>query len=86
MKTWRESGLIYAQRIIDQKQHGAWTEPELKKALSEGYPWGERSMHPYKIWLSLSKDILAKMFPARPEDEQHDFGLFLMIDKEEEQT
>jgi hypothetical protein len=26
-------------------------EPEIKAALREAYPFGERAMHPYKIWL-----------------------------------
>lgn len=26
-------------------------EPEVKKALHDAYPFGERAMHPYKIWL-----------------------------------
>ena len=27
-------------------------EKAIRKALREAYPWGERSMHPYKIWIS----------------------------------
>ncbi len=27
------------------------SEKEIKTALREAYPFGERAMHPYKIWL-----------------------------------
>ena len=32
------------------------TEAEIKKALYDAYPFGERKMWPYKIWLSAIKE------------------------------
>ena len=46
--TWRDSAKpIIAQVLKDTKGQ---TEKEIRKALREAYPWGERRYHPYKIW------------------------------------
>lgn len=47
---WRErcKGIIY--NVLKQTE-GA-SEEEIKKALQDAYPFGERAYHPYKIWLS----------------------------------
>lgn len=34
-----------------------------RKAISKAYPWGERSMHPYKMWLKAQKRYLARYDP-----------------------
>lgn len=46
--TWREHcATIIAQVLIDTKGQ---TEKQIKAALREAYPYGQRSLHPYKIW------------------------------------
>ena len=46
--TWRERcAPIIAKVLADTK---GLTEKEIKKALRDAYPYGERAMHPYKIW------------------------------------
>ena len=35
-------------------------EKEIKKALREAYPFGERKYHPYKIWLDEIKVQMGK--------------------------
>ena len=46
--TWREHcGPIIAKILADNKGK---TEKEIKKALQNAYPYGERAMHPYKVW------------------------------------
>lgn len=48
--TWRKAAApIIAQVIRDNEGK---TEKEIRKALREAYPWGERAMHPYKVWCS----------------------------------
>ncbi|WP_018184669.1 hypothetical protein [Kaistia granuli] len=37
---------------------------ERRKAISDAYPWGERRMHPYKMWLKAQKRYLARYDPA----------------------
>lgn len=47
--TWRD----WAAEIITEtlKATAGQTEKEIKSALKNAYPFGERSNHPYKIWL-----------------------------------
>lgn len=46
--TWRHSARpIIAQVIAANKGK---EEKEIRKALRDAYPWGERKYHPYKIW------------------------------------
>lgn len=46
--TWRENCRpIIAKVLADNKGK---TEKEIKKALRDSYPYGERARHPYKIW------------------------------------
>ncbi len=47
-KTWRDIAKPIIQATIRENQG-----KELKvvrAALREAYPWGQRAMHPYKIW------------------------------------
>jgi len=37
--------------------------PARRKALKDAYPFGERAMHPYKIWLSEIKRQTSKGVP-----------------------
>ena len=47
-QTWRDHcAPIIAKVLADNK---GLTEKEIKKALRDAYPYGERAMHPYKIW------------------------------------
>lgn len=34
-----------------------------KKAIAEAYPFGQRKMHPYKMWLKAQKEYLTKYCP-----------------------
>lgn len=47
--TWRD----YAAPIICKvlQETAGKSEKEIKAALYDAYPWGQRAMHPYKIWL-----------------------------------
>lgn len=42
------------------------TYAEFKRALSDAYPFGERSNHPYKIWCQEQRDALRR-HPQSPE-------------------
>ena len=47
---WRDRARPIIQSVLS-----AWNgvdEKELRKALHEAYPFGERKMYPYKVWLS----------------------------------
>lgn len=46
--TWREHARpIIAKVLADNKGK---TDKEIRVALRDAYPYGERAMHPYKIW------------------------------------
>jgi hypothetical protein len=46
--TWREHCRpIIAKVLADNKGR---EEKEIRKALRDAYPYGQRAMHPYKIW------------------------------------
>lgn len=47
-KTWRQRCKPLIAQII--KEFEGKPEKDLRKALRDGYPWGQRAMHPYKIW------------------------------------
>lgn len=57
---WRD----YTNRVIKEvfEKHNPETEEEAKKLLREAYPFGERAMHPYKIWLSAVKKALSQRY------------------------
>lgn len=47
--SWREtSRAIIAKVLADMKGQA---DEQVKKALREAYPFGQREHHPYKIWL-----------------------------------
>ena len=45
---WRDRAAPIIAEVIASV--GRDDERALRKALAESYPWGEKRMHPYKIW------------------------------------
>jgi len=48
MNIWREKARPLIARVI--RSHEGKPIPEIRKALREAYPFGERRYWPYKIW------------------------------------
>jgi len=48
MGHWRRAARPLVAQII--KETKGQDEKVVRKALREGYPWGEKAMYPYKIW------------------------------------
>lgn len=48
--SWREEAAPIIARVI--REVGTADPPALRKALREAYPWHQRRMWPYKVWLS----------------------------------
>lgn len=64
--TWRDSARPIIQQVL--KENRGKDEKEIKKALREAYPFGERRYHPYKIWLDEIKvQTLKKKFGTQTE-------------------
>jgi hypothetical protein len=70
-KSWRDRARpIIAQVLLETKGQD---EKVVGKVLKEAYPWGERSMHPYKIWLSeIAIQLKKKRFGHRPDKQNPD--------------
>lgn len=47
---WREYCAPIIAKVLDENK--GKPEAVIKKALLEAYPFGQRKMHPYKIWLN----------------------------------
>ncbi len=47
-KTWRDGCKEIIYNTL--KDNEGKTEREIRKALREAYPFGERQYHPYKVW------------------------------------
>lgn len=62
---WRRTAAAIVARVL--KENEGKTGPEIKKALSAAYPYGQRKYHPYKIWLSECARQLGRnqMFKSR---------------------
>lgn len=66
-RTWRDSAKPIIAEVI--KENTGKTEKEIRKALREAYPYGERALHPYKIWCDEIKVQLGKKkFNERKKD------------------
>lgn len=48
--TWRERARPIIQQVLRETE--GQPEKVIRKALVDAYPFGERSMHPYKAWCS----------------------------------
>lgn len=48
-KTWRDLARPIIQGVISDTK--GLSEKEIKAAIRDAYPFGERAYHPYKIWL-----------------------------------
>lgn len=55
-KSWRESAREHIEAAAAKVQPGE----DLAKAISAAYPFGERAMHPYKVWCEEVAKFLGK--------------------------
>ena len=46
---WRDRARPIIAKVLAETK--GQSEPEIRKALKDAYPFGERKYHPYKIWL-----------------------------------
>lgn len=59
--TWRDSAKAHLEEVIKDNPNA--DEKTLKKLFRDAYPFGERAMHPYKIWCDQVNKTLATLFP-----------------------
>lgn len=71
MSRWAE----HSRAVIERTLAGLPKDADLadvRKALHAAYPFGERKMHPYKVWCAEQRKVLATFERGgRPNDEPH---------------
>ena len=60
--SWFESACDYLD-AVDKTLPKDATFEQRKKAYFDAYPWGERRMHPYKMWLKAQRRYLSRFEP-----------------------
>ena len=74
---WCNISRLVIQQLISENP--GCTVDEMRKLVSEAYPFGQRAMHPYKVWLSTVREILGPSPKAlkaqRANDDQHPLDL-----------
>lgn len=76
-RSWRDIARPLIAKVL--QENAGKPDAEIRKALREAYPWGERAMQPYKIWIDEIKVQLGKRtFGRRPDIQNPDqTSLFL---------
>lgn len=70
-RSWRDIARpIIARVLLETKDK---TEQEIKKALFDAYPFGERRYHPYKVWLD---EIRRQRGKKKDRQDRHTMRLF----------
>ena len=71
--TWRDCARPIINKILEDNA-GA-DEKTIRKALRDAYPFGQREMHPYKIWLDEIKvQRKQRIFGKKPKPENKNQG------------
>jgi len=52
-----QARLIITERYLDGMRQGL-EGPALHRYINDGYSWGERRYHPYKVWLDVFKEMM----------------------------
>jgi hypothetical protein len=61
MSTWRDSAKAHISEVV--RNNPGIDLKAMKKKLREAYPYGERAMHPYKIWCDQVNKTLKVLYP-----------------------
>lgn len=71
MSYWRNKANAVINHTLDT--HKPQNEADARTLLRTAYPFGERAMHPYNIWLDAVKKAMHKRFPKQIDN---NIGLF----------
>lgn len=63
---WRTEPKKVIERAIRDMPYGT-DRAALRKLISNAYPFGDRALHPYKIWLDETRKQLDRRFPKPKE-------------------
>lgn len=68
--TWRKRAAPIIHQVIQENLDKPLIE--IRKALRAAYPWGERKLHPYRIWCDEVKKQLAKAGKIKAKKKESD--------------
>lgn len=71
--TWREAAQRRIQKVVDEV--GLNDQKQLKQALFDAYPYGERKHYPYKVWCQEVRKILNQKPAFKPLPKNNLFGI-----------
>ena len=75
--SWRETANHYINKALEEGKAKGLEGAALEKYVrANGYPFGERAMHPYKIWCSEVNRVLKKPRKKQTEDLSKYFDQF----------
>jgi hypothetical protein len=61
---WRDMAIPIIRNVIATV--GTSDDRALQRALREAYPWGEKRMHPYKVWRhEVRRQLAGEQHPRR---------------------
>ena len=66
--TWRDKAAPVVASVV--REIGLSDPKKLRQALTEAYPFAERSGWPYKVWLAEIKERIGGMRPKKPDPRQ----------------
>lgn len=70
MSYWRDKSLEIIREVLEECKDA--DEATKRRRLREAYPFGERSMHPYKIWCDEVNRALGKKSGKRWEAKKNE--------------
>ena len=73
---WRKTARAIIREVLEQTR--GQPEKDVRRAIRQAYPFGERAMHPYKIWLDEVQRQLGTKKPKHtcPENNPNQLSLF----------
>lgn len=64
--SWRSRAKYHIKRVLDEHRDRGLTADEVMKIVEDSYPFGERRMHPYKVWLREIKELRRTLVGTAP--------------------
>ena len=78
--SWRDVANGVIRKVLEE--HKPITEKEARRLLREAYPFGQRAMHPYKIWCDAVNKAMKKAYGVPPDQQlEINEGLFSWLPK-----
>lgn len=62
---WKQRAVDVIQQALADAKTQNLNEADTLKLVDSRYPFGNRAMHPYKVWLAVRRELVTKT-PASP--------------------